>query len=110
VDNVEARQSKLEQSLEQERERMRRERAEGMREREIRQQNVVMHRVGEAGAEVKTIEERKAWDLKSCANIFRALIMDFSCISAVKFCRRVGEKGEGPRPLIVGLKHEWLEI
>jgi hypothetical protein len=25
----------------------------------------------------------------------------------VKFVRRVGEKGEGPRPLIVGLRREW---
>jgi hypothetical protein len=93
--------------MEQERERIRRERAEEMRERETRRRNVIMHRVAEAGPQVKTIEERKAWDLKSCNNIFRALDMDFNGDSAVKFCRRVGEKGEGPRPLIVGLKREW---
>jgi hypothetical protein len=33
--------------------------------------------------------------------------MDFSYENGVKFCRRVGERGEGPRPLIVGLKREW---
>jgi hypothetical protein len=107
VENVEARQSKLEQTVEQERERARRERAEEMRERDIRKRNVIMHRVGEAGADVRTIEERKAWDLRSCDNIFSALRMDFTCENAVKFCRRVGERGDGPRPLIVGLKREW---
>jgi hypothetical protein len=107
VDSVEARQSKIEQAVEQERERMRRERMEEMRERDIRRRNVIMHRIGEAGADVKTIEERRAWDLKSCNNIFRALNMDFNSEDGVKFCRRVGEKGDGPRPLIVGLKREW---
>jgi hypothetical protein len=107
VDSVEARQLKMEQMLEQERERARKERAEEMRERETRRRNVIMHRVGEAGENVRTIEERKNWDLKSCGNIFKALNMDFSSENAVKFCRRVGEKGEGPRPLIVGFKREW---
>jgi hypothetical protein len=107
VDNVETRQSKLEQNMEQEREKIRNEMAEEMREREIRRRNVVMHRVGEAGPEVKSVEERKAWDLKSCNNIFRALDLDMDSDSAVKFVRRVGERGEAPRPLVVGLKKEW---
>jgi hypothetical protein len=63
--------------------------------------------VGEAGDGVRTIEERKAWDLQSCGNIFRALNLDFSGEEVVKFCRRVGEKGAGPRPLVVGLRREW---
>jgi hypothetical protein len=66
-----------------------------------------MHRVGKAGPEVRTAEERRAWDVRCCDNVFRTLNMDFSSEDAVKFCRRVGEKGEGPRPLIVGLKREW---
>jgi hypothetical protein len=107
MDSVEVRQNKVEQALEQERERIRRERAEEMRERETRRRNVIMHRVGEAGEGVNTAEARKNWDLKSCENIFRALEMDFNTDNAVKFCRRVGEKGTGPRPLIVGLKREW---
>jgi hypothetical protein len=107
VDNVEARQSKLEQAMEQEREKMRKERAEEMRERDIRRKSVVMHRVGEAAAAVVTAEERREWDLKSCENIFKALNLDMNRENAVKFCRRVGEKGDAPRPLIVGLKREW---
>jgi hypothetical protein len=107
VDKVEDRQSKLEKNMEQEREVIRAEIAEEMREREIRRRNVIMHRVGEAGPEVKTLEDRKAWDMKSCENIFKALDLDMSSDSAVRFVRRVGEKGEGPRPLVVGLKKEW---
>jgi hypothetical protein len=107
VDNVEKRQSKLEEMMEQERERMRKETADELRERDIRKKNVVMHRVGEAGPEMKTVEERKAWDMKSCDNIFNALDMDMKSENVVRFVRRVGEKGEGPRPLIVGLRREW---
>jgi hypothetical protein len=74
--NVMKRQSKLEEMMERERERMKRETADEMREREIWKKNVVMHRVGEAGREMKTVEERKAWDMKSCDNIFSALDMN----------------------------------
>jgi hypothetical protein len=107
VDEVEKRQDRVEQALEQEREKMRKERAEEMRERDIRKKNVIMHRVGEAADTVKTAEERRAWDMRSCDNIFRALNLDMTSETAVKFCRRVGEKGEGPRPLIVGMRREW---
>jgi hypothetical protein len=106
VENVETRQERLEREMEKERERMRKERAEEVRERDIRRKNVVMHRVGEAGEEVRTVEERKAWDMRSCDNIFKALNLRMTSESAVKFCRRVGEKGAGPRPLVVGLKRE----
>jgi hypothetical protein len=74
VDAVESRQSRLEKAMEEEREKMRKERMEEMRERDIRRKNVVMHRVGEAGEEARTVEERKEWDLKSCDNIFNPLI------------------------------------
>jgi hypothetical protein len=106
VDNVEGRQEKLEQAMEQERERMRKERMEEMRERDIRKKNVVMHRVGEAGEEVKSLAERRNWDMKSCDNIFRALKLEMQSENVIKFCRRVGEKGAGPRPLIVGFRRE----
>ena len=54
-------------------ERLRRERVEEMRERELRRKNVVLHRVDEAGDWAKTAEERREWDAKSIENIFRAL-------------------------------------
>jgi hypothetical protein len=58
VDNVEIRQTRLEQESERKRERARKERADEMRERDIRRKNVVMHRVGEAGETVRAIEDR----------------------------------------------------
>jgi hypothetical protein len=66
-----------------------------------------MHRVGEAGPEVRSVDERRDWDMRSCKNIFSALQLDMSSEDAVKFVRRVGEKGDGPRPLVVGLRREW---
>jgi hypothetical protein len=65
VETVEARQTRVEQEMERERERVRKERADEMREREIRRKNVIMHRVGEAGEEVRAAEDRRAWDLQS---------------------------------------------
>jgi hypothetical protein len=107
MDSIEVRQLNVEQIIEQERERMRKERAEEMREREMRRKNVVIHRVGEAGDGARTAEERREWDLRSCDNIFKALNLNMRSQDAVRFCRRVGEKGDGPRPLIVGLRREW---
>jgi hypothetical protein len=107
VDDVETRQKKLEQAIEQEREKIRKETAEELRERELRRKNVVMHRVGEAGPEVKSVDERRNWDMRSCSNIFNALQLNMNSEDAVKFVRRVGERGEGPRPLVVGLRREW---
>jgi hypothetical protein len=106
VESVETRQTRLEQEMEKERERARKERTNEMRERDLKRKNVVMHRVGEAGEEVNTIEGRRAWDMRSCDNIFKALKLNLTSEKAVRFCRRVGEKGAGPRPLVVGLRRE----
>jgi hypothetical protein len=103
---VEQRQTRLEGEVARERERAKKERAEEMREREMRRKNVVMHRVGEAEGEAASLEEREKWDLLSCNNIFAALQLSMRAEEVVKFCRRVGEKGEGPRPLLVGFKRE----
>jgi hypothetical protein len=50
-----------------------------------------MHRVGEAGEEVRAAEDRRAWDLQSCDNIFKALNLNMTSEKAVRFCRRVGD-------------------
>jgi hypothetical protein len=76
-----------------------------MREREARRRNVVFHNIGEAENEKATGRERMDWDRKSCVNIFRALELGME-ESAVRFCRRVGEKKGDPRPLICGFWDE----
>jgi len=77
-----------------------------MREREARRLNVVFHGVGEKESEEgDTGKDRAAWDRKSCENIFQALDLDIS-EDSVKFCRRLGEKGDEPRPLLAGFYTE----
>ena len=106
VDKVEARQDKVEKALENERERIRVERVVEMREREQRKKNVLIHRMVEAGQEAKTVEERREWDISSCANMFKELNLTWGR-EAIKFCRRVGERSDEPRPLIVGFMREY---
>jgi hypothetical protein len=78
---------------------------EELRERETRRLNVVFFGIAELEERGATGKDKLAWDRKSCSNIFEALRLDMG-EDAVKFCRRVGEKGEGPRPLVAGL---WTE-
>jgi hypothetical protein len=77
--------------------------AEEYREREARRYNVILHRVPEpAGG---SGEERKTADLATCSNIFAAIgLKDWTC--DIKLCRRLGERGNNPRPLIIYLKNE----
>ena len=78
---------------------------EEMRERECRKVSVVMYKVGECPDEKAPGVRRIEWDKQSCENIFTALDLGLTK-EAVKFCRRVGERKETPRPLIVGFKRE----
>ena len=41
-------------------------------------------------------------DTQTCNNMFQALKLSLTADS-IKFCRRVGERGNDPRPLIIGL-------
>ena len=81
------------------------ERMEESRERKARELNVVMHGVVENNEEAATGRERWEWDMLTCRNIFRILNLRITDEN-IKFCRRVGERGEAARPLIVGLYNE----
>jgi len=85
----------------------RRERSmyEELRERELRRKNVVFHGIGELQKEKTTWEERVEWDKRSCLNVFKALDLDLTA-EAIKFTRRLGEKGQEPRPLLAGFYTE----
>jgi hypothetical protein len=63
-----------------------------------------MYGMGEAPAD-RTGFERWDWDMMSCKNLFTALKLDVKT-EGVKFCRRVGEPGGPPRPMIVGFHEE----
>ena len=75
-----------------------------LKERKARRLNVIFYGIGEATGENPSIEERKSWDRKSCQNIFDALKLNIRS-NSLRFIRRVGEKGEKPRPLLVGMEN-----
>jgi hypothetical protein len=78
---------------------------EEMREREVRRMNVVLYRVPELDDERATGSERIEWDKRQCSKIFHAIDLRLK-EDDIKFCRRVGERGEDNRPLLVGLFSE----
>jgi hypothetical protein len=79
---------------------------EEMREREAKRLNVIMHGVQESDAKERSGEKRIEWDMKEIEEIFKVLELSLTR-EDVKFCRRVGEKGDSPRALIVGFHTEY---
>ena len=104
VEKVEVDSSKAEDKIVEMKETLRVELYSELRDRKQRMKNVIMHRVGEAAPDVNRAEDRRDWDLKSCTNIFKAMGTKLTSETAVQFCRRVGERGETPRPLVVGFR------
>jgi hypothetical protein len=78
---------------------------EELKERDSRKTNVILYGVGELADTKSTGKDRLEWDRKSCDNIFRALELDLEATD-LKFCRRVGEKGDKPRPMVIGFYTE----
>lgn len=78
---------------------------EELREREAKKANVVMYKVEEMRDERASGRERIDWDRGMCRKLFEVLetgLVD----DDVKFCRRIGERGREPRPLVVGFYSE----
>jgi hypothetical protein len=77
--------------------------ADEYREREARRLNVVLHRVNES--DERTGDDRKAADLTVCNSIFNTIgLGDWT--HDIKACRRIGERRDEPRPLLVILRCE----
>jgi hypothetical protein len=74
---------------------------EETRERKDRELNAVLHGAEECGTEVEGGEARMAWDKEQCLKLFTRQNMRMRP-EDIRFCRRVGPKGEKPRPLIIG--------
>ena len=79
---------------------------EEYREREAKKTNIILHRVSEPGPEFKLYEERKQKDIEECKKILKMLDMDREAEEEIKTCRRIGERGEEPRPMIMVLRTE----
>jgi hypothetical protein len=78
---------------------------EERKERKSRELNVIVHGIDECGEETQGGEERMKWDMQQCSELFGIMELGIAA-SEIKFCRRVGTKGESSRPLVVGLYNE----
>jgi hypothetical protein len=79
---------------------------EEFREREAKRLNVIMHGVLECDERENNGEKRIEWDMKGIEDIFKVLELNLTR-EDVKFCRRVGEKSQAPRAMIVGFHTEY---
>ena len=78
---------------------------EEMREREARKLNLVIHGLPEPDDRIKEPKERIEQDKIECEKLFIAMKAR-TRYEAVRFCRRIGERGEDPRPLVIGVYNE----
>jgi hypothetical protein len=76
-----------------------------MQEREIRRMNLILHGVDEVSDEIRGNRERIEKDKSRCMLIFKAMKARTKR-EDIRFCRRIGEKGRDPRPIVVGLENE----
>ena len=76
-----------------------------LREREIRKLNLIIHGLSEIGENVSGNRERMEQDKRTCEEVFRT-IGARTGVNNIRFCRRIGERGNTPRPIVVGLNNE----
>ena len=84
-------------------ERMERMMEEELREREARRLNLVLHGVQEPDA--REPKDRMEADRDECEHIFHVMGARVRR-HQIRFCRRVGERGQDPRPMVIGLYTE----
>jgi hypothetical protein len=99
--------AKMEEKLEQMETRLEDRMCEEMRERAVRRLNLVLHYryVEEPSQRIRDGRERMKADKKACVKIFTAAKITATS-EEITFCRRIGEKRDEPRPLLLGLKSE----
>jgi uncharacterized coiled-coil protein SlyX len=76
-----------------------------MQEREVRRMNLIIHGVEEQSNEVRGNRERIEKDKERCERIFVAMKAR-TRKEDIRFCRRIGERGDDPRPMVIGLENE----
>ncbi len=82
--------------------------AEEMRAREAIRRNIIVHGIPEPDSRIKTDKERSEADLVECDHIFKATGARIGR-KDIRFCRRIGERGQEKRPLLVGMKTEIIK-
>ena len=76
-----------------------------LREREARQLNLVIHGLPEPEDTLKDPKDRMERDKVECERLFIAMKAR-TRYQAVRFCRRIGEQGSDPRPVVFGVYSE----
>jgi hypothetical protein len=76
-----------------------------MQEREVRRMNLIIHGVEEQPDNIRGNQERMERDKDRCGKIFKA-INARTKREDLRFCRRIGERGTDPRPIVIGLENE----
>jgi hypothetical protein len=105
VDGVEDTVAKLNKKLDDMEKKLGEEVYEEMRERDQRRLNLVLHDVKEPARSITDGRDRIEADKMECMNIFKAAGSDIRK-KDIKFCRRIGARGEDPRPLLIGVRTE----
>ena len=74
-----------------------------LKDREERRNNLIIHNLAEPGPEVRLGKDRKEADIKNLTRILDTINVKLNWDTDIKFVRRIGEKRETDRPLLVGV-------
>jgi hypothetical protein len=104
IDKLEEELKKLRAEKEAEREEKNDALGEELRERDLRRNNLIIHGLMEDDTQANP-RDRVERDKRLCGQLFQA-IRTRTRAEDLRFCRRVGERGRDPRPIIIGLRSE----
>jgi hypothetical protein len=96
---------KVKQALDQERGDRNAMLSEELRDRELRRNNIVIHGLPEPNENTSYSRARMEQDRAVCGNLFSTMGIR-TRQEDLRFCRRVGERGQDPRPITIGLRTE----
>jgi hypothetical protein len=78
---------------------------EELRDRELRRLNLIMHGLHEPAQSISDNRDRAEADRRMCSEVL-SVIGVRTRGQDLKFCRRIGERGRDPRPLVMGIRTE----
>jgi hypothetical protein len=96
--------NRLQLALEAEREERNNFMCDELRDRETRKNNLVIHGIPEADG-INYNRDRMEHDRNTCGAMFRLMGVR-TRPEDLRFCRRVGQRGQDPRPVIIGIRSE----
>jgi hypothetical protein len=96
---------RMQSKLEEEREARDAALCEELRDRDMRRTNLIIHGLAEPAQNVSDNRSRMEADRRLCGEVL-ATIGARTRGQDLRFCRRVGERGRDPRPVVIGLRTE----